>query len=81
MLVHLRLVVPPPLADETRALLLAETYVTNVTWADGQSIRPPGALVGVDVTRETADDVVRRGPAPGLDRGRESRRSFSDRSD
>ncbi|GAB79133.1 uncharacterized hydrophobic domain-containing protein [Austwickia chelonae] len=60
MLVHLRLVVPPQLADETRALLLAETYATNVTWADGQSIRPPGALVGVDVTRETADELIDR---------------------
>lgn len=67
MLVHLRLVVPTSLADDVRELLLNDDYVTNVTWGDGQSIRPPGALVGVDVARETADDLIERLSRSGLD--------------
>lgn len=58
MLVHLRLVVPKPLRTPVLDLLCEDPRITNVTDVAGASLDPPGDLVGADVARESADEVL-----------------------
>lgn len=70
MLVHLRLVAPPDLADEVTGILLRDPHTTNVTRARDASLRPRGDLIGADVARESADRLLDELAATGLcDRG------------
>lgn len=58
MLVHLRLTVPPPLADDVRRLLVDHDHTTNVTVQTGASLKPAGDVVEADVAREAAAALV-----------------------
>lgn len=55
---HLRLVVPAHLADPVRELLVGDPRITNVTNLVGAGIDPAGDLMGADVARESADEVL-----------------------
>ena len=58
MLVHLRLNVPPDLADPVRELLMDHDHVTNVVVLVGVSLEPSGDLIECDVARETASSLL-----------------------
>ncbi|WP_082176788.1 DUF389 domain-containing protein [Arsenicicoccus sp. oral taxon 190] len=66
MLVHLRLVVPTDLTDDVIHLLVDDPRVTNVTLERGASLDPVGDLVGADVAREAASDVIEQLEETGL---------------
>lgn len=55
---HLRLVVPAQLAHPVRELLVGDPRITNVTNLVGAGIDPAGDLMGADVARESADEVL-----------------------
>ena len=59
-MLHLRLRIPPDLADEVVSLLCENETVTNVAVVPGGFTRPEGFLVLADVARENATGIIGR---------------------
>jgi uncharacterized hydrophobic protein (TIGR00271 family) len=66
-IVHLRLVVPPDLAEHTLNLLYGTPSVVNIVRFRGAATRPDGDLVLADVAREDASVIVEDLRAAGLE--------------
>jgi uncharacterized hydrophobic protein (TIGR00271 family) len=66
-IVHLRLVVPPDLAEHTLNLLFSTPSVVNIVHLPGAAARPDGDLVLADVAREDASVIVEDLRAAGLE--------------
>jgi uncharacterized hydrophobic protein (TIGR00271 family) len=64
----MRVITPPDRSDAVRDLLLAEPGATHVTMLPGAAVQPAGDVVEADVARETADDLLGRLSALGIDR-------------
>ncbi len=67
VLVHFRLTVPTALTDKVTHVLLHREWVTNVTLGRGGSLVPIGDVVGCDVAREKAGDILTELRGLGLD--------------
>ena len=67
-MLHVRLIVPAPLADEVLRLLDEEPTVTNLVVLPEASRRPAGHLVLLDVARESASRLLDRLRDLGLER-------------
>jgi uncharacterized hydrophobic protein (TIGR00271 family) len=57
-MLNLRLVLPPPLADDIEELLLDHGAVTNVVRLPGAGRKPPGDVLLCDVAREDASILL-----------------------
>ena len=57
-MIHLRVVVPPELAEKATAELAAQPSVVNVIRIPGAAKKPPGDLILCDVAREEASLVL-----------------------
>jgi uncharacterized hydrophobic protein (TIGR00271 family) len=66
-MVHLRLVVPPDLAEHTLNLLYTTPSVVNIVRIPGAATRPDGDLVLADVAREDASVIVDELRGAGLE--------------
>lgn len=65
---HLRIIVPPPLTEQVVAVLAEQASCTNLAILPGAGHRPEGDLVLVDVAREAASGVLDHLTALGVDR-------------
>jgi uncharacterized hydrophobic protein (TIGR00271 family) len=65
--IHLRIVAPQDLSDETLELLRAVPSVTNIIRLPGAATRPRGDVVLCDVPREDASDLIRDLRSSGLE--------------
>lgn len=57
-MIHLRLLVPPTLVEETLQVLTEANSVSGIAHLPGASVRPEGDLVLADVAREDASPLV-----------------------
>jgi len=57
-MIHLRLLVPPALVEETLRVLTDADSVSGIAHVPGASVRPEGDLVLADVAREDASPLV-----------------------
>ena len=59
-MIHLRISVPPDLADAVVRVLEDDPAVSSLSRLPGASLKPPGDVVEADVAREATNDVVDR---------------------
>ncbi|RNM16634.1 DUF389 domain-containing protein [Nocardioides pocheonensis] len=59
-MIHLRISVPPDLADAVVHVLEDDPAVSSLSRLPGASVKPPGDVVEADVAREATNDVVDR---------------------
>ena len=57
-MIHLRISVPPDLADAVVRVLEGDPAVSSLSRLPGASLKPPGDVVEADVAREATNDVV-----------------------
>ncbi|MDH6109315.1 putative hydrophobic protein (TIGR00271 family) [Kitasatospora sp. MAP12-15] len=67
-MIHVRLVVPPELADETVGLLSADHYVFNLLVHPGAARNPAGEAVECDVLTGAANETLGRLRSLGVER-------------